>query len=287
MVAKLCKIYISNMYKKYKRSSKAYAIENVSLNIDSPGIYLLVGPNGAGKTTFLKLIGGLLHQTSGIIQITGTTFYFPENPAYYNNLSAIEHYNLIKSIVGEDNIVYSPEKILKLVGLPENKYIKDYSKGMKRRLNIGMGLMIKSDIMLMDEPFDGLDPSISEELSNIIKKSNDKNKIIIISSHDLSRVEDISDTIIFMKSGKLINTIANAKEHFVNIIILNNKNNEEKISNLTISYKIISNKIVIEVYEKELSKIIKKLNDAGIEIDDIKIKNMLDIYRNIIGDIND
>ncbi len=279
-------IKVNNIYKKYSKS-KSYAIDDITLNIDKPGIYSIVGPNGAGKTTLLKLVSGMIKLTSGIIEVNGLTFYVPEIPAYYENLSAFDHYNLIRDIVNKNDILHSPEEILNTINLDKNKLAKDYSKGMKRRLDIGMALMIKSGIILFDEPFDGLDPSISEELSKIIKKMNDENNIIIISSHDLSRVEDISDTIIFMKSGKIIKEMNNIRNSEITLILSNNENNISKISNSGIEYNLTGDSLVINILKNDLPGIIKKLNYLGIEINDIKILNMLDLYRNIIGDNND
>ena len=274
------------MYKKYNKS-KNYAINGITLNIDKPGIYSIVGPNGAGKTTLLKVISKIIKLTAGTIEINGLTFYLPEVPAYYENLSALDHYNLIRDVVNQNNILHTPEEILNIINLDKNKPVKNYSKGMKRRLNIGMALMVKSDIILLDEPFDGLDPSISEQLSDIIKKMNDGNNIIIISSHDLSRVEDISDTIIFMKSGKIIKEISNIKNNEITLIVSSDENKILKISDAGIGYNLIGNKIVINTLKKDLPDTINKLNYMGIQINDIKILNMLDLYRSIVGDGDD
>lgn len=285
-MVKLNSIKINNLYKKYEKSEN-YAIDNMSLDLNKPGIYSIVGPNGAGKTTILKLISGIIKPTGGSISVDGLTFYLPETPAYYDNLSALDHYNLINNIVNKNDILFSPEQILNIVNLDKNKLAKDYSKGMKRRLDIGMALMIKSDIILFDEPFDGLDPSISEQLSSIIKKMNDGRHIIIISSHDLSRIEDISDTIIFMKSGKIIKEIGNIKNKQITLIIKGNEANTGKILNSGIEYNLIGKSITVNILKTDLPATIKKLDNLGIEIEDIQILNMLDLYRSIIGDKND
>lgn len=272
-MVKLNSINVNNVYKRY-RKSKGYAINGITLSIDKPGIYSVVGPNGAGKTTLLKLISRLIKITSGTIKTEGLTFYLPELPAYYGNLTALDHYNFIKNIVNQNNLLYKPEEILNMINLDKNKPVKNYSKGMKRRLNIGMALMVKSDIILLDEPFDGLDPSISEQLSNIIKKMNDGNNIIIISSHDLSRVEDISDTIIFMKSGRILKEIHNIKNNEITLILSTDENNISKISDTGIPFNLIGDKIVINTLKKDLPYTVNKLNHMGIQIYLTKIFNV-------------
>ena len=283
MVVKLCKISTTGLIKKYRINSKTNAINSISVSIEKPGIYALVGPNGAGKTTLLKLLAGILHKTSGTLDIIGSAFYFPEISAYYSNLSALDHYNLIANICEMKQIIHSPKEILSIVGLPKDKLAKDFSKGMKRRLDVGMGLMIKTDILLMDEPFDGLDPSIAEDLSNIIKEANNGHRIIIISSHDLTRVGDISDSIIFMKSGKIVSQVNNGNERNTIVIVENSDDNRKKLSNLNLIYRVKENNIHIEIKQRDLSGTVKIFDNLGIEIKDIKILNMLDLYRDIIG----
>jgi ABC-2 type transport system ATP-binding protein len=241
-----------------------------------------VGPNGAGKTTLLKIIAGILRKTSGIVSVQGSTFYVPENPASYDNLSASEHFDLVERCVDSSEIIRTPKEVLDLVGLPHKKKIFDYSKGMKRRLNIGMSLIAKREIMLLDEPFEGLDPSISEEISTDLKKLDDGSRIIILSSHDLARVEDLSDVIIFLKAGSIMLNIETKSADSIVIKVPGGTEVTNFLEKLHANYDISEDEIIINVEKEKSQDIIKKLVMQGISINEMKTPSLLETYRKVM-----
>ena len=275
-------IHIENLTKSYKRIHKSRALAGCTLLIDKPGIYSIVGPNGAGKTTLLKIIAGILRKTSGIVSVKGNTFYVPENPASYDNLSALEHFELVEKCVNSSDVIRTPREVLDLVGLPQKKKIFDYSKGMKRRLNIGMSLIAKREIMLLDEPFEGLDPSISEDISTDLKKLDDGTRIIILSSHDLARVEDLSDIIIFLKDGSVMLNVETKSANSIKIKVSGGTEVINFLNKLRVNYDSQDDEIIISVEKEGSQELLKKLVMQGISINEMKTPSLLETYRKIM-----
>lgn len=275
-------IHIENLTKSYKRIHKSRALTGCSLLIDKPGIYSIVGPNGAGKTTLLKIIAGILRKTSGIVSVKGSTFYVPENPASYDNLSALEHFELVEKCANCSDVIRTPREVLDLVGLPQKKKIFDYSKGMKRRLNIGMSLIAKREIMLLDEPFEGLDPSISEDISTDLKKLDDGTRIIILSSHDLARVEDLSDIIIFLKDGSVMLNVETKSANSIKIKVSGGIEVINFLNKLRVNYDSRDDEIIISVEKDGSQELLKKLVMQGISINEMKTPSLLETYRKVM-----
>lgn len=275
-------IHIENLTKSYKRIHKSRALAGCTLLIDKPGIYSIVGPNGAGKTTLLKIIAGILRKTSGIVSVKGNTFYVPENPASYDNLSALEHFELVEKCVNSSDVIRTPREVLDLVGLPQKKKILDYSKGMKRRLNIGMSLIAKREIMLLDEPFEGLDPSISEDISTDLKKLDDGTRIIILSSHDLARVEDLSDIIIFLKDGSVMLNVETKSANSIKIKVSGGIEVINFLNKLRVNYDSRDDEIIISVEKDGSQELLKKLVMQGISINEMKTPSLLETYRKVM-----
>ena len=208
-------IEVRGLTKKY---NNFLALDEVSLEIEKGRIYGFLGRNGAGKTTIMKSILGLIFPTSGEIYIKGSPIDYKdkdqfsmigsmiETPAFYSNLSARENLELFALIRGvtEKNAI---EKVLDLVGLEinSNKTFDSFSMGMKQRLGIANALLHEPEVLILDEPTNGLDPMGIVEVRNIlIELSRDLNKTILISSHILSEIEKIADHIVFIEKGKIL-----------------------------------------------------------------------------------
>lgn len=194
------------------------ALDDVSLKIRRGRIYGLLGKNGAGKTTIMKSVLGLTFPTSGKIYIEGSPIDYKnkeqfsvigsmiETPAFYSNLSArenLELFALIRGTTEKDAI----EKALNLVGLEINsdKSFSTFSMGMKQRLGIANALLHEPEVLILDEPTNGLDPMGIVEIRNIlISLCKEFNKTILISSHILSEIEKIADDIGFIEKGKVM-----------------------------------------------------------------------------------
>lgn len=198
-----------NLCKNFKKEE---AVKNVSLNIRENSVYGLLGPNGAGKSTILKMVTGMIKETSGNIIFKDSPFKkedlweigaLIESPAIYPNLNARENLKVYCLLYGikEGRI----DEVLDLVNLKDtkNKKAKNFSMGMKQRLGIGIALLNNPKLLILDEPTNGLDPLGIEELRDLIKSFPKKGISVILSSHILHEVSLIADDIGIISNGHL------------------------------------------------------------------------------------
>ena len=208
---------IKNVVKKY---GNKIAVDNVSLKVANGKIFGFIGHNGAGKTTLIKAIVGIHDFDSGDILINGTSIkkdpikckleiaYIPDNPDIYMNLKGIDYLNFIGDIYNVDGTERTKtiEKYAKLFEIYDNlgDVISSYSHGMKQKLVIISALIHNPKLLVLDEPFVGLDPKASKTLKDIMKELCDNKTTIFFSSHVLEVVEKLCDEIGIIKNGKLI-----------------------------------------------------------------------------------
>lgn len=201
-----------------KKSGSAYRVRNLNMQVPKGIVYGFLGPNGAGKTTTLKLILGLIRQTDGEISILGQKVSAStrlrlnrsigsliENPGGYGHLTGLENMQIIQKLKGvpKDTITSA----LKTVRLYEqkDKKLKNYSLGMRQRLGIAMALLGDPDILILDEPTNGLDPSGIQEIRTLIRTLSEERGItIIVSSHLLSEVEQMADYVGIIHHGHML-----------------------------------------------------------------------------------
>lgn len=180
-------------------------LNKINITINKGDVIGLIGPNGSGKTTLLSIICGILNQTEGSILKKDYLRIgaLIENPAFYNHLSAYQNLSLIAQIrnITNNDILGIIEK----VGLIENKdkKYKAFSLGMKQRLGIAATLLNDPDIILLDEPTNGLDPFGIKEIREIIIKLHLSGKTIIVSSHILSEIEQLCSHILLLNKGEI------------------------------------------------------------------------------------
>lgn len=188
------------------------AVNNVSLNIQRNSVYGLLGPNGAGKSTTLKMITGILRPTSGSIEFGGHPWQrgdltqigaLIETPPLYENLTAYENLKVRTTMLGlPDNRI---DEVLHIVRLTDTgkKRAGQFSLGMKQRLGIAIALLNNPQLLILDEPTNGLDPVGIEELRELIRSFPAKGITVILSSHILSEVQQIADHVGIIASGVL------------------------------------------------------------------------------------
>ena len=198
-----------------KKYGKLTALDNLSLTIESGHIYGLLGPNGSGKTTTLGLILGILHQQSGTYEWFNGQYgdkarmkigSILETPNFYPYLNAMENLKITRLIKEAKDVPY--DDLLELVELSERRYSKfrTYSLGMKQRLAIAATLIGDPEVLIFDEPTNGLDPQGIAEVRDILKKIADSGKTVIMASHILDEVEKICSHVAIIKKGKLLAT---------------------------------------------------------------------------------
>lgn len=211
----------NNLTKKYKHQA---AVNNVSINVRRGEIYGLVGKNGAGKTMLLKMIGGLVSPTNGDISFMGYSGkerrkvlsrigILIEAPSLYSGMTAYDNLKLKCICTGVNKEGYI-ENLLKTVGLGEvgKKKVSQFSLGMKQRLGIAMALVGEPDLLLLDEPINGLDPQGIVEIRNTLLDLNKRKDItIIISSHILEELSKIATNFGFINNGELVKELSHSE----------------------------------------------------------------------------
>lgn len=207
------KIEIIKLTKVLKKNT---IIDNINMELTSGHIYGLNGRNGAGKSVLLKIICGLYKASSGSVLFDGKCYN--RNNLYIPNIRAlIEKPNFFPELTGYENLLLLAkiqnktkkediERTLKSVNLYEEKDKKysEYSLGMKQKLGIAQVLMENPDIIILDEPFNGIEIESVKKISEILKQEKEKGKLIIISTHIKEDLENLSDKIYYLDNGKII-----------------------------------------------------------------------------------
>lgn len=196
---------------------KEKAVDELDLQIAKGEIYGFLGPNGAGKTTTIRLLLGLMKPTAGKIRIFQKELAkerieilkkvgsLVENPSYYPHLTAYENLEVMRKILGIPKTRI--DEVLEIVRLTDvrHKKVKGFSLGMKQRLGIAMALLNEPELLILDEPTNGLDPSGIIEIRELLKRlPKERGMTIFVSSHLLSEIEQIATTVGIIKKGKLI-----------------------------------------------------------------------------------
>lgn len=213
-------IEIKNVSKSYDGINKA--IDNISLNIPDGSIFAFIGPNGSGKTTTIKSIMGIHDFDSGEILINGKSIkdnpieckkmmaYVPDNPDLYENMKAIDFINFICDMydVSKVDRIENIKKYSKIFEMENNLNddISSFSHGMKQKIVLIAALTHNPSIIVMDEPFVGLDPKAVFSMKEIMREMVKEGKIVFFSTHILDVAEKLCDYVAIIKSGKIIKT---------------------------------------------------------------------------------
>lgn len=213
--------YVMETQNLTKRYQSATVVDHVNLHVPKGKIYGLLGRNGAGKTTIMKMMLQLVRPTEGTIRLFGAGYRehmsdiyhkigsMIETPGFYTNLTGQENLEILAMLQGK----ISKEAVrdaLAIVGLDKEKKkpFADYSLGMKQRLGIAAAIMHEPELLILDEPINGLDPiGISEIRQFLCELSHTKGITVFISSHVLSEIEQIADMIGVMNEGRLVEEV--------------------------------------------------------------------------------
>lgn len=276
-------ILLQGVSKKY--GSKT-VVDNININIPSGKIYGFLGLNGAGKTTTMRMMTGLTPISNGKIIFDGKPYLemidkydtfgaFISTPSYYKNLTAYENLAMIQRIIKKP--LNEVDRVLKLVGLNDSKHkkVSEFSFGMKQRLGLAFAFLNDPDVLILDEPTNGLDPKGIVEIRNLLYSlSKIEGKTIFISSHNIAELEQISDIIGIIHKGRMIfqgslETLYNETGLTYHIEVDNREEmivflNEEKIS-----FELNYNTFEIVILKKEIPSIIDKIRNRGINIYEI------------------
>lgn len=297
-------IRTTNLFKKYKDKE---IITDLNMNIKKGEIYGFLGPNGAGKTTIMKMILNLVKPNSGEVEMFGEKLNnksyetlkrigsIIEYPVFYDKLTGRENLQLHCEYMGyyDESAI---DKVIDLVNLKgiDNKPVKNFSLGMKQRLGIARAILTKPELLILDEPINGLDPIGIKEVRDILKMLNKEYNItILISSHILGEIEQLADTIGIINNGKLIEEVSmeSIREKNTEYIEIFTKDcikaayileNDLNISN----FKVVDNTLIriydLKLAQKDISKALI-LKDIEIEAINKKKSTLEDHFLNILN----
>lgn len=203
-------LQVNNLEMKYKSKR---VLDNITFSIGTGEIIGIVGPNGAGKSSLMRSVLGLEEIDKGTVHINNISnsnpeffkfiSFLPSDNYLYMQLTGYDHLSFVANIyhIAQQEI----DEVIKLIGIRSyvHQPVKAYSFGMRQHLLIALSILTKPLIILMDEPFNGLDPTSIIELKQLIPVLNAKGISIVISTHNLDLLEDLTDTIWFIKEGKL------------------------------------------------------------------------------------
>ncbi len=222
----------------HKRFGKLVVLDGLDLEISKGGIFAILGPNGSGKTTLIKCLLGMVIPNKGKINFDKKSVlhqwkyrnnlnYLPQIANFPPNLTVIELINMVKNLRPKAS---NSEELIELFGLKSflDKKLGNLSGGTKQKVNIVLTFMFDSELIILDEPTNGLDPIALIHLKEIIQKEKDQGKTILITTHIMSFVDEVADEIVFLLDGKIYfkGTIEALKKQ------TNNDNLEYAIANL-------------------------------------------------------
>jgi len=222
----------------HKRFGKLVVLDGLDLNISKGGIFAILGPNGSGKTTLIKCLLGMVIPNKGEIIFDKKSVlrqwayrnnlnYLPQIANFPPNLTVLELIKMVKNLRPKES---NEQELIELFGLKSflDKKLGNLSGGTKQKVNIVLAFMFDSDLIVLDEPTNGLDPIALIHLKEIIQKEKEKGKTILITTHIMSFVDEVADEIVFLLDGKIYfkGTIDALKKQ------MNNDNLEHAIANL-------------------------------------------------------
>lgn len=241
-------------------------VKDINLDFEKGKIYGIIGKNGTGKTTLMKAMMGLKEVQSGFVEKENTIGALIEEPGLLKDRTGYDNLKIKAMMEGID---YGEIKeLLKLVGLENaaKRKVKSYSLGMRQRLGIAMAIIGKPEVLILDEPINGLDPEGIKDIRNLFISLREKyNMCIIISSHILEELEKVCDKFIFMNEGRVISVKSKEelREDLVNctIIKINKEDDIDKVMKKLNVKKYSVKKNVIKLYGEDIetSDVIEQL----------------------------
>lgn len=278
---------VVNIEKSY---GKKKILHDISFSIEKGQIKALVGPNGSGKTTLMNTMTNLLKKDGGQVLVDGKEFkdekifnhisFFKDEKILDENLYGMDYLNYIKNVYKRTK--EDVDRVIKEIGI--ESFVKSktgsYSLGMKKKLMLAMDFLPQRDIILLDEPLSGLDPTSVIKMMALIKKKAKDGQGILISSHSLNDIDEITNNILFLKDGKILEEVLE-NEKFIEII----SNDNEKLSSVLNSKGFNMDKNMISLNNSSINDILSVIIENNIEILDIKrrSKTSQERYKEIFG----
>ena len=272
-----------------KKFSDFTAVNNLTFNVNKGDIYGFLGPNGAGKSTSLRMVLGLIHPTSGTVMVNNQTVnktnrkYLSsigaliERPDFYTNLSAYDNLKILAKLSNLRDKKRINE-VLEEVGLIKKANVKvgSFSQGMKQRLGIAQALLHQPELIILDEPSNGLDPQGQIDMRKLIQRINsDLGITIIISSHILSEIEQIANRMIVINNGEKIvegnvTQLMNSEQMKVRIKVNQLNSLKELLKSKDLSFDLHDEFVIVKLKENEISSLVNLITDNNISIQEVR-----------------
>ncbi|NFN50042.1 ABC transporter ATP-binding protein [Clostridium botulinum] len=270
-------------------------LNDINLNINEGKIFGIIGPNGVGKSTLLRCLSGIYKTSEGEVKYNDENVY--DNPKVKENIGFVADENTffynfkVKEVLKYYEYAYKNfdinrfNELNEIFKLPLNKFVFQFSKGMKMRLSLALALSIKAKYLILDEPTSGLDPIVKNKLLKIfIDEVANNNATIIISSHHLGELERICDEVAILDEGKVSykNSIESMKNKIKKIQVAFDKPTYEEDLNLKGIFKISKVgrvfTIITDQYDEEFRKALNKFNPLFMEEIDLSLEDIF-IYK--------
>jgi ABC-type multidrug transport system ATPase subunit len=291
-------IAVRNLTKQFRDTR---AVDDLSFTVEAGQVYGFLGQNGAGKSTTIRMLVTLIAPTSGVIELFGMDLRkhrkeilrqvgaIIERPDLYKYLSALENLRIFGAMSG----VKIPEKKymeqLEMVGLADRAHskVRTYSQGMKQRLGIATALVHDPQLIILDEPTNGLDPQGIADIRNLILHlTREQNKTLLVSSHLLSEMEVISDSMLIIDKGKKVaegraKDLFDPAETLVEIEVADPADAMQKLERTPYYVEVVSrrdNKLTMKLHRERVPLLIKELVQMNIEILSVQSKHSLEDY---------
>lgn len=297
-------IQTNGLTKKYRGRA---AVNQLNLEIKQGDIYGFLGPNGAGKTTTIRMLLGLIKPTSGSISIFGRDLRkdklailkrigsLVEYPSYYGHLNAIDNLEALRRIL--DVPKSRIDEVLEIVSLTSEarRPVKGYSLGMRQRLGIAASLLGNPELLILDEPTNGLDPSGIHEIRELIKRMPEQYGItVLVSSHLLSEIEQMAGTVGIIREGQMVfqDTISNLQmkaSHHIKLVVSEPESALWLARDLGSIGSLEKNTLVFpDMQDTRIAALVKRLVENGHDIYRVEQerKSLEDIFMQVIGEGN-
>ena len=292
-------VKINHLYKSYNGNP---AVKDLTFSMNSGELLGLIGPNGAGKSTTIKILLDFLKPDSGEVSIFGEPMnetlknligYLPEERGLYKRLTAIDQILYFSSLKGMDRLSAEAkaDQLLRRTGMLESKKkrIKDMSKGMGQIIQFIVTVIHDPQLIILDEPFSGLDPVNTEMMKNFIAQLRDEGKAVILSTHQMNQVEELCDRVLMINHGRevlhgdLLEIKSNYKEHSVRIDVAGETGNLKGVIHRKVEKGITELKLSPETTPQ---RILDQLQEKGLTIHHFEVKkpSLHEIFLQIAGD---
>ncbi|WLR47811.1 ABC transporter ATP-binding protein [Halobacillus litoralis] len=263
-------IHLKNLTKKF---DKEYAVKNITFDLSQGKCVALLGPNGAGKTTTLKMIAGLMHPTSGEVELSNGVSgdirkyigYLPQHPQFHNWMTGKEFLHFVARLSNIPKLESQKraEQLLDRVGIADakNRRISSYSGGMKQRLGIAQAMIHKPSVLLLDEPVSALDPIGRRDVLNLMEDLKQE-ATLLYSTHILNDAEEASDEILLMHKGSIVESgsLQDVKErHQVDKITLRFEGNMELYKEIVEAFPFVTH---TDIQKQKLHVYVQNIAEA-------------------------